>query len=323
MAGEKKLIRVVASFAHGQALFDEISKYAHARDEQWAYWDEFAFTTRDIAQADGLLVFNHPGRELSLCCDPAAVIAFMMEPGIRRKHPWMFRRLDQYAAVYSPVRNSPNTVVSHGYLGWYGSHDWNFYHQLPVPQKTRSFSCIASSLTQLRGHRLRIQFIDQLQREMTGIDFFGKGSQYLPDKLDGLLPYRFSIAIENTTIPDYFTEKINDCFLAYTVPVYHGCTNLEKYFPEGSFIRIDIHNPARAIATIRDAMENDDWEKRLNAVKEARSLVLDHYQPLAGAAQIFRGLPYSGKGEQVQLRTVPESISRKVRKLFYLKKQQP
>jgi hypothetical protein len=136
----------------------------------------------------------------------------MMEPGVYHENPWMFKGLDKYEKVYSPIKRSPNTILSHGYMGWYFQHNWQFLSQLPVPEKTRSISCIASGQKQLKGHRLRTSFVDMLRNQKPQIDFFGKGSNYLPDKLDGLLPYRFSIAIENTSAPYYFTEKINDCF---------------------------------------------------------------------------------------------------------------
>ena len=126
------------------------------------------------------------------------------------------------------------------------------------------------------------------------LDFFGKDGNYLQDKMDGLLPYRYSIAIENATIPFYFTEKINDCFLSWTVPIYHGCMNIGKFFPEKSFIKIDIRDTERSLRTIRNILENDDWSLRTSALQEARQLVLENYQPLAGASKIFRSIGASG-----------------------------
>jgi hypothetical protein len=37
----------------------------------------------------------------------------------------------------------------------------------------------------------------------------------------------FHIAIENTSIKNYFSEKIIDCFQTLTVPIYWGCTNIQ------------------------------------------------------------------------------------------------
>jgi len=41
---------------------------------------------------------------------------------------------------------------------------------------------------------------------------------------------QFHIAIENTAIDHYFSEKLLDCFQTKTVPIYYGCTNIHEYF---------------------------------------------------------------------------------------------
>lgn len=298
-----KKVVVSASFADKHALFTWLKKYGRHADDQFIYIDEFAFTPFPLEEADALLVFNTPSAPVAMRLSPQHVIAFMMEPGVNTEHPWMFRGLQQYAAVYSPLPNSTNTVISHGFLGWYPSYDLPALEQLPVPVKTKVVSCIASGLKQLKGHRLRLRFVDMLKQEIPGIDFFGKGSHFLPDKMDGLLPYRYSIAIENASLPFYFTEKINDCFLAWTIPLYFGCSNIGRFFPERSFIKIDIRDPEKGISKIKDVLAADDWEGRLDALKEARELVLHKYQPLAGAAGILRGIPASPK-QAITLRPV-------------------
>lgn len=40
----------------------------------------------------------------------------------------------------------------------------------------------------------------------------------------------FHIAIENTSINNFFTEKLIDCFQTKTVPIYYGCPNIGEYF---------------------------------------------------------------------------------------------
>lgn len=47
----------------------------------------------------------------------------------------------------------------------------------------------------------------------------------------------FNIAIENTRQEYYFTEKLLDCFIALTVPIYLGCPNIYNYFdPRGIIV---------------------------------------------------------------------------------------
>jgi len=53
----------------------------------------------------------------------------------------------------------------------------------------------------------------------------------------------FHIAIENTLIKNYFSEKIVDCFQSMTVPIYYGCKNIENYFNiNGMFIASSVED---------------------------------------------------------------------------------
>lgn len=46
----------------------------------------------------------------------------------------------------------------------------------------------------------------------------------------------FHICIENTFHENYFTEKIIDCFLFRTMPIYYGCPNIGEYFDKNGII---------------------------------------------------------------------------------------
>jgi len=312
----KKMVRVDASFEKGRSLFEWLKKYARASDDHFLYWDDYAFTTAPLAECDALLIFNNPSEPIETQCFPETVVAFMMEPGVKSEHPWMFKGLEQYEEVYSPLGDSDNTVRSPGFLGWHVMRDWQQLNSLALPAKQKAVSCIASALTQFKGHRKRLNFINQLKKEIPSIDFFGKGSRFIPDKAEGLLPYRYSIAIENTSIPYYFTEKITDCFLTYTIPLYFGCKNIGRFFPEKSFIPINIEVPAKAITGIREILENDDWNERLPALQEARDLVLNKYQPLAAAAAVFsRSIPSVKR--KIILEPVPPTFLRRAKDVFH------
>ena len=49
-------------------------------------------------------------------------------------------------------------------------------------------------------------------------------------KILGLKDYMFSIVIENCKEDYYFTEKLVDCFLTGTIPIYYGCPSIHKFF---------------------------------------------------------------------------------------------
>lgn len=48
--------------------------------------------------------------------------------------------------------------------------------------------------------------------------------------------YQFSIVIENTREKNYFSEKIMDCLITKTIPIYYGCENIGDYFDTTGWI---------------------------------------------------------------------------------------
>jgi hypothetical protein len=61
----------------------------------------------------------------------------------------------------------------------------------------------------------------------------------IESKVQILDEYKFSVAIENESKKNYFTEKIIDCFATKTVPIYWGCENIGDYFDVNGIIQID------------------------------------------------------------------------------------
>ncbi len=102
-----------------------------------------------------------------------------------------------------------------------------------------------------------------------------------------MAPYRYSLAIENFSNAYYWSEKLADCFLAWSMPIYYGCTRITDYFPAESMLVIDIHDP-HYVDQIREAIQSKAWERNLEAIACARQLVLDKYQLFPFIAQEIR-----------------------------------
>lgn len=118
-----------------------------------------------------------------------------------------------------------------------------------VYEKERVCSIIASNKATTTGHKLRHTIIDYLvQNNFNNIDFYGARFNNLPGpttqlytqehsgqhisnkKINGLKSYMFSITIENCKSDYFFTEKLIDCFLTGTVPIYWGCPSIHDFF---------------------------------------------------------------------------------------------
>lgn len=87
-------------------------------------------------------------------------------------------------------------------------------------------------------------------------------------KFDVLSNFRFSICYENChSIPGYVTEKILDCFVAGSVPVYWGAPNIEDYVPRDCFIaREDFADEAELYAYLQ-AMSEEEYNGYLDRIR--------------------------------------------------------
>lgn len=62
--------------------------------------------------------------------------------------------------------------------------------------------------------------------------------------------FRFALVMENSNVKGYVTEKIANAFMASTIPIYYGTTDIFKLFNKDAFIYYDIHDPQPALDRI-------------------------------------------------------------------------
>ncbi len=286
-------------------------------------WEEFQFSVGESAEpCDWLLALNNRfDTDQHVRMPPERVVALMQEPFVPGFTDWMDRDLQAFHVVFSSHRPSMcrRWQRSHPAVAWHVNRSYSELQRMAMMPKSRLASWICGGARALPGHRERLGFLKRLQTALgSGVDLFGRAVMPIVDKWDGLAPYAYSLAIENTVRNDYWTEKVADCFLAWTCPIYHGAANLAEYVPEGSFIRIDIRRPREAIEIIRRTLDGGDveWRRRIEAITEARSRVLDHWQLFPHMARQIRALAHpAGPPSQVTIpahrRTLRSSLRRR------------
>lgn len=195
----------------------------------------------------------------------------MDPPEKRRDLSWI--TTDKGRELHPVVERLRKVVIDLGYRK---------YEKKPVPFLNRLTN---SHNFPTDGHILRMQFLDNLVgSEPKLLDLYGRGDFEGPHyhgeidvKWTGLENYRYSLAIENYKGENYFSEKIIDPLLAWSMPIYWGCMNLDEYLPEDSYVWIDIEDP-NAPQRVRKVVESDRREKNIDAIAEARRRILDEYQ---------------------------------------------
>jgi hypothetical protein len=111
------------------------------------------------------------------------------------------------------------------------------------------------------GHALRHEIYNKFRNK---IDFYGRGINPINKKIDGLKDYMFSVVVENTKKDYYFTEKIIDCFMTGTIPIYWGCPSSSLFFDSIGVITFDDINDFEQNI---NKLSEDLYNKKIEAVK--------------------------------------------------------
>lgn len=164
-------------------------------------------------------------------------------------------------------------------------------------QHSKIFSSIISNKKNGNGYILRRNVLLKLSKKYPELcDMYGSGwnnelgksykgelgfyhnkNKHISNtKYDALINYKYSLCIENCSLNNYFTEKITDTILCWCVPIYYGCPNISKYFPEHSYYYVDITKPDY-IEEIEKIISREITQENINALTKARKLILDKY----------------------------------------------
>lgn len=144
-----------------------------------------------------------------------------------------------YIGHKHPKLTSPLFKEHHGFM-WHTEHPVE-----PMVKNSKNvISLIISNKLQAPGHIYRHKLATFILIHDLPIDIWGNGAAHynskFPDKKnikgpfkdkEPYEPYSLSICIENHRHPHYFSEKISNCFICNTTPIYLGCTEIETYFP--------------------------------------------------------------------------------------------
>ena len=102
------------------------------------------------------------------------------------------------------------------------------------------------------------------------------------------------------------------------MPIYYGCTNLDKYFPKESFIQIDINSPENSLENIKEKLSRDFWESSLGSIQKSRELVLSKYQLFPFLVKRIAEYPVNQDPQQILIPAYKRSVKAKLSR-FVLK----
>jgi glycosyltransferase involved in cell wall biosynthesis len=140
-----------------------------------------------------------------------------------------------------------------------------------VYEKSKGVSFITSNKTFTDWHKFRVKCVDYLIKNNCKFDLYGVGYNEISGKILGLKDYKFSISIENGNHKNYFTEKILDCFLTGTIPIYKGCPNIGDFFDMNGIIIFDTEDE---LTHILKNVNDELYQSKLDSIKHNYELAL-------------------------------------------------
>lgn len=249
----------------------------------------------NLKQCDAWVVIDGPHtiKKLKINCPPGNTILVSREPPDLRKLSWDF--MNQFAVVVATGSrvSHPNQIFSQFGQVWHINKN---YEELALsvypPKKTKLISAITSNKKETIGHRKRYNALVRLKEYFgDSLDWYGRGINYVHDKWDAIAPYKYHLAFENGQWPHYWTEKLTDAYLAWSMPIYVGAPNIFEYFDPESLIVIDPEDAETAIVKIERAFKEDAWSKALPAIARSRKKILNEFHFFAVLYDIIVNLP--------------------------------
>jgi len=276
-----------------------LRQFPHGKPE-WNGW-RFVFN-EESCDYDYLVVFDDLHAPIKPLFRPENTIHLATEPPSVHSYAVPFLGQFSWIVTQDTRVKHPGVIYSQPGLTWFigwkpGSLEdhstLNFeqLHDLFEAPRTKLLSVISSNKAFTPEHAKRLHFAKKLKEHYGDkIDFFGRGFTQMDDKLDALRDYRFNVVLENSSADHYFSEKFTDCVIAGAYPLYFGCPNLDQYFPQGSFLRIDIENFEKSILMIDAAIAEGLDKKNRNELRLARDLAMYKHNLFPMLVKLIEGI---------------------------------
>jgi len=240
-------------------------------------WKDITFTEDNIDECDYLVILEYPKNDFSIKVNKNNIIHICQEP------PNEVSKYRQYsnknvAIVINQLETRSKNILSHGALPWHIDKDFDFLNTLKFNDinKENEIVWVTSNQNSSKGHQSRMEFLNNI-KNLPFINLYGRGINPIEDKWSVLSNSKYAIAYENFKSEYYWTEKIADCFLSYTMPIYYGNTSIENYFPKKSFIQLDSKDKHIHLF-LKEIIKSNIWEENIEYIIEARNLILKKYQ---------------------------------------------
>lgn len=215
-----------------------------------------------------------------LACPREKTILVTQEPPSIKIYPQCYTRQYGYVLTTHLPQHLPHPHhrIGRGCVLWMADYTLEEAFSAPDYPKSKVLSTVCSAKQMKHTeHYHRYRLTRYIADHMPELDWYGRGVRPLNKKYEALNDYKYHIAVENYVRDYHWTDKISDPLLGLCLTFYAGDPKLGEVLPPESFIPIPLEDPEKALEIIRTAIANNEYEKRLPAIREARRRILEQY----------------------------------------------
>lgn len=226
-----------------------------------------------------------------LACPKEHTILVTQEPPSIKIYPKCYTSQFEYVlTTLTPEQlPHPNRAYGEGCLYWCAGIPHKEVFSMPEYPKSKVLATVCSAKQQQHTlHSKRYNLVKYISEHIPELDWFGRGVKDITRKCEAQNDYKYAIGIENYVAPYHWTDKISDPLLSLCLTFYVGDPRLEELLPAESFIRIPLEDHEEACRIIREAIDNNEYEKRLPAIKEARRRIVEQYNIFNQVAKLIK-----------------------------------
>jgi len=276
--------------------------------------------------AEWLVVFDSPAHNIVTRIPQQRRILVVTEPPEVRPYPPRYLR--QFGLILTPFplwgADKKTQIIQGACLNWHygvgsGSDDRgsatgdleSLRHMQP-PNKTKLLSVICSTKTYTQAQRARIALVERLVQHFgSSMDVFGRGRNPIADKAEAIADYKYHIVLENNRTANFWTEKLSDTWIGYSLPLYAGAPNITSVVPDArGLVELPISNHDACIRLIEDILEKDIYQDRFQPITRCREWCLESTNVFASVAQIIQNVKDSSKKPILASRATIKNASR-------------
>ena len=193
-------------------------------------------------------------------------------------HDWAVQNKNLFSFILTwsdkVLNNCENTLFLPFGHTWFKPEQYEKHHD-----KKFEIAHLCGKLLKTYGQSLRHELLARKNEIKIPTKFFDVyGDRYnIEDARKGkeeVFGYSmFGAVIENTSHRGYFTEKILDCFLLKTIPIYWGCSNIEDFFNKDGIIKFDNIDD---FTYISNTLTEDFYQSNQHIIEENYKLALQY-----------------------------------------------